>query len=178
MSEGDEVGTHLLPRAFFDRCITLSLSLPPSYETLEQIFKYRYPSLDVLLIDKVAKLLDQSWQHPQVETGASINAGLQLLQLLQSQASERDNASSLSFLDIAITSFAKKIELIPTADMNQTEVIQDLVRRVETDRLYPFKERCDAAAKPRCKYCLPTTVEEACEIMHYVPMYFLVKIRQ
>ena len=30
VSEGDKIGTHLLPRAFYDRCITLSLSLTPS----------------------------------------------------------------------------------------------------------------------------------------------------
>jgi len=141
VSEGDEIGTHLLPRAFFDRCISLTLTLPPSNETLDLIFQHRYPSMDTLLIAKVVKLLDQSWQHPQVEIGASINAGLQLLQLLQVQSRKIDNESSLSFLDLSITSFAKKIVLISTADMDQTEVIQDLVRRVETNRLYPFKER-------------------------------------
>ncbi|MHA1910668.1 MAG: AAA family ATPase [Candidatus Kariarchaeaceae archaeon] len=142
VSEGDKIGTHLLPRAFYDRCITLSLSLPPSNETLELIFKHHYPSIDPLLINKVTKLLDQSWQHPQVEAGASINAGIQLLRLLQSQISEPENElSSLSFLDIAVASFAKKIVLVPTADMTQTEVVQDLARRVETNRLFPPKKR-------------------------------------
>ena len=143
VSEGDAIGTHLLPRAFFDRCISLSLSLPPSNKTLELIFRHHYPSLDSFLINKVVTLLNQSWQHPQVETGASINAGMQLLQLLLSQASDQENelSSSLSFLDIAVASFAKKIDLIPTADMSQTEVVQDLVRRVETNRLFPPKKR-------------------------------------
>ena len=140
VSEGDEIGTHLLPRAFFDRCISLTLSLPPSFETLKLIFEHHYSSLDSPLIGKVATLIDQSWQHPLVETGASINAGMQLLKFLQSQSNEPTH-SSPSFLDLAITSFAKKIVLVPVSDMSQTEVVQDLVRRVETNRLYPLKDR-------------------------------------
>lgn len=121
----DTVATNPLPRAFNDRCIWIHVT-HQSLEEMIQIVKLRTNSTDDLLIRISCEIVQETLNHPELESGSSVRGAIQLVQLFR----DGEEITEDLLVRHAIAVHSRKIRCKSTSRKTETEIIKEIVSKV------------------------------------------------
>ena len=125
----DDVGTVRVSRAFMDRICLIKMNYQ-SEEEERDIVRVRTESDDAELVKLAVKMVRQTRDHPDIKLGASIRAGIDLVDLFVGMQKLADQPEQ-NFLTSAWMSMSNKIWLKEMASKSADEIIEDLWRSLE-----------------------------------------------
>ncbi|MFX1513544.1 MAG: AAA family ATPase [Promethearchaeota archaeon] len=125
MNPKEHIATNPLPKAFYDRCIWISLDHLPIKEA-EKIVQLRTECKDENLIVKVCRIVQETRKHEELEHGASVRGAIQMTQLLDL----RQPCSKDDFLKVGISVLSPKIRLRSQSQKTKIDIIEEIVNKV------------------------------------------------
>ena len=120
----DDVGTVRVSRAFMDRICLIKMKYQNEDEERD-IVKLRTGSGDLKIIELVVKLVRETRDHPDIKLGASVRAGIDLVDLFAGMQKLTDQPEH-NFLTSAWMAVSNKIWLNEMAAKSADEIIEDL----------------------------------------------------
>ncbi len=120
----DDVGTVRVSRAFMDRICLIKMDYQSEAEERD-IVRLRTGSDDVDIIELSVKMVRQTRKHPDIKLGASIRAGIDLVDLFRGMQKLEDKPEQ-NFLISASMAMSNKIWLNEMAAQSADEIIQEL----------------------------------------------------
>ncbi len=120
----DDVGTVRVSRAFMDRICLVKMNYQ-SEEEERDIVRFRSGSNDAELVNLAVKMVRETRDHPDIKLGASIRAGIDLVELFVGMQKLTDQPEQ-NFLTSARMSMSNKIWLKEMAAKSADEIIETL----------------------------------------------------
>ncbi len=128
MNPKEHIATNPLPKAFFDRCVWISLD-HLSIEEAVKIVGLRTRCQDENLMLRICRMVQKTRKHEELEHGASVRGAIQMTQLLDLRQSYSRN----DFLKVAISVLNPKIRLRAQSQKTKPEIIVEIVDKVLLD---------------------------------------------
>ncbi len=128
VNPSEHIATNPLPRAFYDRCVWISLDHQNLDEAIE-IVRLRTDSQNNWLIQIACKIVEKTRNHSEIEIGSSVRGAIQLVSILQKH--EKFNNNLIERAGIAVLS--RKIKLKAESTQSEQSVIMRIIREVLTD---------------------------------------------
>lgn len=125
----DDVGTVRVSRAFMDRICLIKMKYQDEDEERD-IVKLRTGSDDLKIIELAVKLVRETRDHPDIKLGASVRAGIDLVDLFAGMQKLTDQPEQ-NFLTSAWMAMSNKIWLNEMAAKSADEIIEDLWNRYQ-----------------------------------------------
>jgi MoxR-like ATPase len=135
----DDVGTVRVSRAFMDRICLIKMNYQ-SEEEERDIVRVRTGSDDAELVKLAVKMVRETRDHPDIKLGASIRAGIDLVDLftgLQKFADQPDH----HLLTAAWMAMSNKIWLNEMAPKSADEIIEDLWHSLRDKGKFCFRNK-------------------------------------
>ncbi len=132
----DDVGTVRVSRAFMDRICLIKMDYQSEDEEIE-IVSARTHSKDSKIIDLAVKLVRETRHHPDIKQGASIRAGIDLVDLYEGMQKLTDEPEQ-NFLTSARMALSNKIWLNEMAARSADEIIEEIWERYHGEPIVPF----------------------------------------
>jgi MoxR-like ATPase len=135
----DDVGTVRVSRAFMDRICLIKMNYQ-SEEEERDIVRVRTGSDDAELVKLAVKMVRETRDHPDIKLGASIRAGIDLVDLftgLQKLADQPDH----HLLTAAWMAMSNKIWLNEMAPKSADEIIEDLWHSLRDKGKFCFRNK-------------------------------------
>ncbi len=123
----DDVGTVRVSRAFMDRICLIKMNYQSENEERD-IVSYRTNSEDPKIIELAVKMVRKTRDHPDIKQGASIRAGIDLIDLFVGMQKLVDQPEH-NFLTSALMAMSNKIWLNEMASKSADEIIEELLRQ-------------------------------------------------
>jgi len=120
----DDVGTVRVSRAFMDRICLIKMNYQNEEEERD-IVRIRSGSDDAKLVELAVKMVRETRDHPDIKLGASIRAGIDLVDLFVGMQKLTDQPQQ-NFLTSAWMSMSNKIWLKEMASKSADEIIENL----------------------------------------------------
>ena len=120
----DDVGTVRVSRAFMDRICLIKMNYQNEDEERD-IVRLRTGTDDLKIIDLAVKMVRETRNHPDIKLGASIRAGIDLVDLFAGMQKLTDQPEH-NFLTSAWMAMSNKIWLNEMASKSADEIIEDL----------------------------------------------------
>jgi MoxR-like ATPase len=120
----DDVGTVRVSRAFMDRICLIKMNYQ-SEEEEQDIVRVRTGSDDAEIVKLAVKMVRETRDHPDIKLGASIRAGIDLVDLFVGLQKLADQPGQ-HFLMAAWMSMSNKIWLNEMASKSADQIIEDL----------------------------------------------------
>ena len=135
----DDVGTVRVSRAFMDRICLIKMNYQ-SEEEEQDIVRVRTGSDDAELVKLAVKMVRETRDHPDIKLGASVRAGIDLVDLfagLQKLADQPDQ----HFLTAAWMAMSNKIWLNEMASTSADEIIEILWHSLRDKGNFCFRKK-------------------------------------
>jgi MoxR-like ATPase len=120
----DDVGTVRVSRAFMDRICLIKMKYQNENEE-QDIVKLRTGMDDLKIIELAVKMVRKTRKHPDIKLGASIRAGIDLVDLFVGMQKLSDQPDQ-NFLTAAAMAMSNKIWMNEMASKSADEIIEDL----------------------------------------------------
>lgn len=120
----DDVGTVRVSRAFMDRICLIKMNYQNEAEERD-IVRLRTGSDDLKIIELAVKMVRKTRNHPDIKLGASIRAGIDLVDLFVGMQKLTDQPEQ-NFLTSACMAMSNKIWLNEMASKSADEIIEEL----------------------------------------------------
>jgi len=120
----DDVGTVRVSRAFMDRICLIRMHYQNEDEERD-IVRLRTGSDDLKIIELAVRMVRETRDHPDIKLGASIRAGIDLVDLFAGMQKLSDQPEQ-NFLTSAWMAMSNKIWLNEMASKSADEIIEDL----------------------------------------------------
>ncbi len=124
----DDVGTVRISRAFMDRICLIKMNYQSENEERD-IISYKTNSEDPKIIELAVKMVRETRDHPDIKQGASIRAGIDLIDLFVGMQKLVDQPEH-NFLTSALMAMSNKIWLNEMASKSADEIIEELLRQL------------------------------------------------
>ena len=118
----EHVATNPLPRAFYDRCVWISLNHLPLDQAME-IVKLRTEIFDEEFLRKVCLIVEKTRKRTEIESGAGVRAAIQISRLL----AKIETPTLHDWVDVAIAVLSRKIKLSSGCHEKPEDVIKKIV---------------------------------------------------
>lgn len=121
----DTVATNPLPKAFYDRCIWISVTHQPLEEMIE-IVKLRTSSTDNFLIRISCEIVEASLNHPELEYGSTVRGAIQLVHLFRAN----EKIDEIELIERAISVHSRKIRCKTSSRKSEVKIIEEIISKV------------------------------------------------
>lgn len=142
----DDVGTVRVSRAFMDRICLIKMDYQNEQEEIE-IVRRRTGSNDVDIIELSVKMVRQTRSHPDIKLGASIRAGIDLVDLFAGMQKLTDRPDE-NFLVSASMAMSNKIWLNEMAAQSADEIIRELWKNLKSEDTDPLEGQRHTGSSP------------------------------
>jgi len=120
----DDVGTVRVSRAFMDRICLIKMDYQ-SAEEEQEIVRLRTGASNLKVVELAIKMVRETRDHPDIKLGASVRAGIDLVDLFAGLQKLADQPER-HFLTAACMAMSNKIWLNEMAPKSADEIIEDL----------------------------------------------------